>query len=198
MSTVKNNTISRRFLILAKTGEYIFHTRDLANLWHIKDRNLLYTTLKRYTKQGLLIRLYRGLYAIKPIDELDPLLLGLKVIHGFAYISTETVLMRAGIINQQSDTITLVSSKSMRFSIGGHHYTSRQLTDTYLFNPIGIENNRGIKTASPERAVADLLYFNPHAYFDAQELIDWSKVKKIQSSLSYPLYASPKPKRRHS
>lgn len=186
MSTVKDNIKAKRFLILAKTGEYIFHTNDLAVLWQIKDKNLLHTTLKRYTQQNLLIRIYRGLYSIKPINELDPLLLGLKAIHGFAYVSTETVLSKFGIINQQGNLITLISSKSKKFQIGENYYCSRQLNDKYLFNPLGVEIKNGIKVASPERAMADLLYFNPQTHFDAPNLIDKNKFKNIKKIYDTP------------
>jgi len=42
-----------------------------------------------------------------------------------------------------------------------------------------------INTASLERAVADILYFNPTYYFDAHNIIDWTKVKNIQKEIGY-------------
>lgn len=185
MSTVKNNTTSARFAKIASLGEIIFHTNDLAQLWEIKKPNTLHTTLTRYTKQNLLFRIYRGFYALKPIEKLDPYLLGIKAMHRYTYISTETVLINAGIIQQNIENITLISSQSKSFSIGNYHYNSRQLAEKYLYRDIGIQSKNNIRIASTERAVADLLYFNPHAHFDAQNLIDWKKVKEIQTELGY-------------
>lgn len=176
-----------RFAQIARLGETIFHTKDLASLWQIQSANTLHTTLKRYTAKGLLYRVYRGLYALKPLDQLDPILLGLKALHSFAYISTETVLAKAGIIFQVSDTITLVSAKSRNFSIGDYYYDSRRLSVKFLYQPAGIIEQNGIKMATVERAVADLLYFNPKAYFDAPKFINWQKVKQIQKIIGYPL-----------
>lgn len=193
MSTVKNNDKSNkglylsRFSQLAKMGVLIFHTSDLANLWQIKDPNNLYTTLKRYAQKGLIIRIYRGLYSLKPIEQLDPALVGTKALHRYAYISTETILTHAGIVQQKFDQITLVSSVSKKFSVGQYNFRSRKLVDKFLYNETGITNDRGVKKASAERAVADLLYFNPDAYFDAENLIDWKKVKEIQKKIDYPL-----------
>lgn len=185
MSTEKINTVSQRFAKLAVLGEQVFHTKDLANLWNISNKNTLYTTLKRYAKQKIIFRIYKGLYSIKPVDKIDKYLLGIKAIHSFAYISTETILVRDGIMQQAIDEITLVSSKSLIFSISTQRYRSRQLSNKFLFNDAGIINKNGLKEASVERAVADMLYFNPRVYFDGNSLIDWKKVKIIQKQIGY-------------
>ncbi|MEA2064811.1 MAG: hypothetical protein U9O66_00750 [Patescibacteria group bacterium] len=187
MSTDKINIKLNRFAQIARLGNVIFHTKDLANLWQIKDANTLYTTLTRYNKQRLLFRIHKGFYSIKPINQLDPLLLGTKALHSFSYVSAETVLAEQGIIFQSSNKITLISAKSKKFRIGDNNYYSRKLSDRFLFNSVGIKNNNGVKIASIERAVADLLYFNSKAYFDNSKKINWKKVKKIQKEIGYPL-----------
>ncbi|MFA4817722.1 MAG: type IV toxin-antitoxin system AbiEi family antitoxin domain-containing protein [Parcubacteria group bacterium] len=193
MSTAKYNNKSNkglylsRFYQIAKLGITVFHVNDLANLWQIKDPNNLHTTLKRYVQKGLLIRIYRGLYSLKPVEQLDSALVGMKALHRYAYVSTETVLAQAGIIQQKIDQVTLVSSISKKFFVGSFNFHSRQLADKFLYNEIGIINENGAKKASAERAVADLLYFNPSAYFDAEKLIDWKKVKIVQKAIGYPL-----------
>lgn len=176
-----------RFAKIAKLGEVVFHAKDLANLWQIRNKNTLYTTLKRYSQKGLLFRVYKGLYSVKPINEIDPLVLGFKALHRFAYLGAETVLSESGIIQQNIGYITLVSSLSKKFSIAGAHYYSRKLENKYLYQTVGIIGKDGVKTATVERAVADLLYFNPQAYFDADKLINWREVEKIQKAIGYPL-----------
>ena len=177
-----------RFAQLAKIGEIVFHTDDLANLWRITNKNTLYTTIKRYVGRGLLFRIHKGFYAIKQPREIDPYLLGVKALHGYAYVSCETVLREQGIIQQELHAITLVSGETKRFSIAGNNYYSRKLTDTFLYQQNGITAaDNGVRKASAERAIADLLYFNPHAYFDAEKLIDWEKVQALQKDIEYPL-----------
>lgn len=192
MSTVKSNKNNKkssyleRFAQIAKLGEIVFHSRDLANLWQIDNKNTLNTTLKRYAKQGILYRIHRGFYSLKPPEEVEPFLLGLKVLHRYAYIGVETILSLSGFIQQQVNSITIVSSQSRRFSINGYCYYCRQLDDKFLYNPAGIIEENGIKKANIERAIADLLYFNPRFHLDTQN-INWKKVKEIQQMLGYPL-----------
>lgn len=209
MSTAKNDKIlnkpaarSERFAQIAKLGEIIFHAQDLANLWQIKSKNTLYTALKRYAQKGLLFRVYKGLYSIKPVDEIDSRLLGVKALHSPAYVSCETILAQAGIINQNIGNITLISSKSKKFSVAGYVFYSRKLQDKYLQQTAGIILEDRIRAATVERAAADLLYFNPRYFFDNEKQINWREVKKIQKLIGYPLtpkrYDFTKSQRSHS
>lgn len=184
-----NKKARMRFVQIARMGEVVFHAKDLANLWGIVKKNTLYTTLARYTQQGLLFRIQNGLYSIKPPEKVDPLLLGLKALHAYAYISTETILVRGGVIAQIIPEITLVSGVSKRFSLAGNYYFSRKLSSRFLYNPAGVSTgDNGVRKASVERAVADLLYFNPRAHIDAgrSKLVDWKRVAEIQQSVGYP------------
>lgn len=194
MSTLKNNISAQRMALLAKKREIIFHIDDLANLWEITDRNTLRVTLKRYTDAELIYRIYRGFYALQPLAELDPTILGAKAIHRFCYLSTETVLWREGFISQAPSIYTFVSDISKEFRIGPHRFKSRKLHDRYLYQPTGVNTNNNLKQATPKRAIADILYFNPKFHFDRP--ISWKKIKKIQKEIGYPLtpnrYDSPK------
>ena len=187
MSTGYDNVTNNRFAQLARMGEVVFHLSDLANLWKIKNKNTLHTTLKRYVQKGLLFRIYRGFYSLKKIEQIEPSLLGIRALNRFAYLSTESVLFNTGIISQVSHQITLVSSVSKKFSLGNNLYLVRKLNDRFLFNPIGLELKSGFYQASVERAVADLLYFNPRYFFDGARRINWEKVKEIQRELGYPI-----------
>jgi len=185
----KNTKIKElnRFAQLAKLGEIVFHIDDLANLWGITNKNTLYTAIKRYVKKGILFRIYKGFYAIKPPNEIDPYFLGIKALHSYAYISCESILRDRGIIQQELSAITLVSGKNKRFSLAGNNYYSRKLPDQFLYQQAGVNAaDNGVRRASVERAIADLLYFNPHAYFDAEKLIDWQKVQTLQKEIGYP------------
>lgn len=211
MSTGKHNKQPNvRFAELAKQGEVVFHTKDLANLWGITNSNTLHTTLKRYVQNGLLHRIYKGFYALHPTNDLNPYLLGIKALHNYAYISTETVLHDSGIIMQSIPYITLISNRSKRFTIGERYYRSRKLQDKYLYYSIEINHAQKdipevdgwkmiqvafhykngwqkIKWATVERAVADLLYFNPRAHFDNEQKINWERVRETQKKIGYPL-----------
>lgn len=193
MSTVlvnkdgKNPQLSR-FADIAKLGEILFHADDLANLWGIVNKNTLHITLKRYVDQGLFFRIYRGFYSLKPLSQVDPLLLGQKALHGYAYVSTETILAEKGIIQQSLHAITFVSARTKHFFIGGHQYLSRTLSDKFLYQSSGILlKEGGLRVASTERAIADMLYFNSKIHLDGAHLVDWESVRKLQEELGYPI-----------
>jgi predicted ATP-dependent Lon-type protease len=170
---------------LIKIDRKIFHTNDLSLLWKISNKNTLYTTIKRYVQKGVLIPIYKGLYSTMPLSQLDPLELGKAIIHKYTYLSTETVLAEAGVISQATYAYTFVSSQPKKVSIGDVSFLFRQLKDEYLNNPVGVQNRGGMFIASPERAAADLLYFNPKYHFDMPESIDFKEVRSIQKAMGY-------------
>ena len=163
----------------------VFHTNDLAVLWDLKDRHHLYTTISRYLNRGILFHVHKGLYAIVPISDLDPLEIGTAIIHRFAYLSTETVLAQAGIISQAVYDITFITSQSKRVNIGNWSFRYRQLKDAFLYNPTGITKQPHGFSAIPERAVADILYYNPRYHFDSPDLVDFDLVRSIQQEVGF-------------
>lgn len=163
----------------------MFHTNDLALLWDIADRNTLYTTVKRYIKRGVLTPIHKGFYTTGKIESLDPVELGIKSLHRYAYLSTESVLVEEGIILQEIVYITLVSDISRQFQIIGNSYRVRKMESRFLYQTIEITDKNGYKKATVERAVADLLYFNPRYHLDGAKLIDWGKVKFIQKEVGF-------------
>lgn len=179
LANIKQN----RFLSIAKLGISVFHVDDLARVWGISNRNTLLTNLRRYVASGLIYRLYRGLYSIKPITELDPLLLGAQAINDYCYLSGEIILVKHGIIFQQVGYFTFVGKKTKRFKIGNYKYYCRQLKDRFLYNDVGIDKTGKFNLATPERAVADILYFNPKYHFDNPDAINWKEVSRIQSAV---------------
>ena len=176
---------AQRIALLANKGETIFHIKDLATLWNIREPKTLRMTLKRYADAGLLHRIYRGFYATLPLEDLSAEELGAKALHAYTYLSTETVLFQQGYMSQKPQAITFISSNHKIFNIGGRAYLSRQLKKAFLYSPEGLQEQNGIKIASVERAIADLLYFNPLASFDKK--VNWSAVRSLQKKIGYTL-----------
>lgn len=182
----KNNRIKQ----LANFGEALFRDSDLAVLWNIRNRNTLYTVIKRYVQAGLLERIKHGIYSLQSFSAVNSDTLGAKVIHGYCYVSTETVLEREGLLKPKVQSITFVSSSSRKFLVRDISYASRKVKDEFLYNTMGIYTKGGVNYASVPRAVADLLYFNPRYYFDAgsKDGIDWKQVREMQKAIGFPLY----------
>ena len=165
-------------LILQKRPYY--HTQDLAVIWGITNKNTLYKTISRHLKRGVLRSVHKGFYVTVPLDQIDPVEIGIAFLHAFAYLSTESVLSAAGVINQNPEAITLASSVYKSFKLGDKLYKVRKLKDKYLLNDQGLVSKNGYLAASSERAAADLLHFDPKYYLDNKKLLDWSAVTKIQ------------------
>lgn len=171
---------------LLKLDRKIFHTNDLAILWGISNKHHLYMIITRYIAKGILIPIYKGLYSTVPLSSLNPLDLGRAIVHRYTYLSTESMLAQAGIISQAVFDYTFVSDQSRKVTIGEWTYRFRKLKDEFLYHPAGIIDLDGIFVASAERAVADMLYFNPKYHFDVIVGIDFEKVKSLQKEIGYP------------
>lgn len=130
--------------LLLKSNQTLFHTQDLALLWGIENRNTLYTTIKRYIKNGTLIQITKGLYSVIPIVEIDEYVLGTALIHRFCYISCETILADKGVINQIIYPIVFVSSVSQKILFNGNLYVYRKMKPEILLDPSGIEKRTDI------------------------------------------------------
>lgn len=156
-----------RFAQLGNMGEKVFGIQDLATLWNIQNRHTLHMTLMRYVKRGLLFRVWKGIYSIVDPKTLDPYFLGFKVLHTYAYLSCETVLFNAGVLNQRPTQITFVSSKEKKFFLLGNHYYARKMPNNILYDENGITQKDGFFTADAQRAKKDLSFFYPKKYYDA-------------------------------
>ncbi len=170
---------------LLKQDQKLFHTQDLAILWGTENNNTLYTTIKRYVQKGILIPIHKGFYSTLPLSNINPFLLGIGYLHSFSYVSTETVLNNEGILFQKPNYITFISNKSKKFKIENTWYHARKLNELYLYNESGIQMLDSVRIATVERAIADLIYFDPLYHFDSTEQINWKKVKKIQKEVGY-------------
>lgn len=174
-----------KYEALLKQNKKTFHASDLALLWNIDNKDTLNMTLKRYVDRGVLKRIHKGFYATSDMEKINLLDLGFAYLHTYSYLSLETILAKEGIIFQQIEYITFVSSKSVVFEINHTRYKSRQLKEVFLNNSIEINKVEGHYEATKERAVADMLYFNPSYHFDNPNIVDFDKVKLIQKEVGY-------------
>ena len=171
--------------VLLKQGRRILTSADLRVLWQMEKKNTLYKSVERLVKKGILIRIWKGFFSVVPIDKLDPVELGNRLVNRRCYLSTETVLARAGLINQSPTMVTFVSDKNRKMKVGNNDYLVRQMNDKYLGNLSGIsQRDDGVLIASTERAVADMLYFRPGYHFDSGN-IDWDQVLTIQREVGF-------------
>lgn len=171
---------------LLASGRSLFHTNDLAVLWGLTNKHTLHVAIHRYIQRGVLYKVYRGLYATKPIVDINPNLLGMAIIHTYCYLSCERVLADEGVIPQQIHGLTFVAGSSKTITVADTEFHYRQLHPRFLFHPAGVFMDPvGVRRATTPRAIADLLYFNPRYAIDTGDLVDWSSVKSVQKEVGY-------------
>ncbi len=170
---------------LVNTGKTLFHTRDLALIWKIDRPATLHMRVMRYQEKGMLYPIQRGLYSLVPYNKLDPTNVAVAINHGYCYLTTETILERNGVINRRVNGLTFASGRSKRFLWHENEFIFRQITDKFLFQTAGITQNGDLFSANLERAVADMIYFNPKFHLDTPNVINWDKVSQIQKEVGY-------------
>lgn len=130
-----------------------FTVADLEKILDLK-REVLYVTLNRLVKAGVLVKLKRGIY--KGESQSLELERAANEIYYPSYLSFESALSRYGILNQIPYTLTFATTKtSKRQSLRGKEVEYRRLKSSLFFgyNLIG-----GIYVAEPEKAILDELY----------------------------------------
>mgnify|MGYP001568587048 CR=1 FL=1 len=174
-----------KLIPLLQSDQKLFHTQDLALILGISNRHNLRVTISRYIKKGILKPVYRGLYSTVPIQNIDKYKLGSFFIHKFCYVSLHSIFERHGVINQVVYGVSYISSISKRILFSDIQFIYKQMKPQFLLNLEGINLVDGTYEASLERAVADMIYFNPKFYFDSPNLINWNRVSEIKRIVGY-------------
>lgn len=171
--------------ILLQTNQRLFTTSDLALLWDIQNRNTLIKTIQRYTKRGILFKIYKGLYSTLPQKDLDKYELACAIGGPFSYVSAETVLVKHGIILQDVKKVTLFGKKQKEITIGDTTYLCRYLNVRFLLNRSGINDEKGYSVATVERALADIRYINPKFFVDNDISVNEKEIIKLSKEIGY-------------
>ena len=115
--------------------------------------------LEAYTKRNFLIRLKKGLYALKEMVPSEEVIAG--AIYRPSYISLEYALARYGIIPEMPYTITSVTTRATAsFLVRGKNFSYKKIKREAFtgYVPERIDGQT-IFMADPEKALVDYLYF---------------------------------------
>lgn len=166
-------------LAINQGGQTVFSLADIARLSDKKpDRNLI-SAISYYVKSGDLIRLTKGLYALK--KDYDVRELGNKL-RTPSYVSLYTVLQDEGVVFQPYTSVFLVSQRSEVRKINGQEFIYRKIKDSILLNPLGLEVKGEVVVASLERSVLDLIYLKEQ-HLDNLVKVDWGKMKQLNEEV---------------
>ncbi|NLV84631.1 MAG: hypothetical protein GXY60_08705 [Spirochaetales bacterium] len=143
-------------------------------VWNEKfDRN----NLRRWEKQGKLIRLRQGFYTFSTVTEHgDAPFYFANKIYAPSYISLESALSFHGIIPEgviQITSVTARKTKIFQNNLGSYIYRSIKpdLMFGYTIQQSTLSHRWSIMMASPEKALLDYLYLNPH-YDSKQDMLE--------------------------
>jgi len=133
-------------------------------IWNEKfDRN----NLRRWEKQGKLIRLRQGFYTFPSLlQDIDASLYFANKIYAPSYISLESALSFYGMIPEGVAQITSVTSRKTqtfhnRFGSYIYRTVKPELMFGYSIEKSSLSNNWNMLLAFPEKALLDFLYLNP-------------------------------------
>jgi len=171
---------------LTETNQPYFTTTDLGKILDVSQQSLS-VTLNRLVKDGVLIRLKRGVY--QPVFQDRKLEKVANELYYPSYLSFESALSKYGILSQTPYVLTFATSKpSKRLNLGNKEIEYRQLKEEYFF---GYVLDDGVYVAEPEKAILDQLYMTSRgiSISDTSEwsLINLKKGKLTQYSKKFPL-----------
>lgn len=158
---------------LLRSNKTVFSSNDIAMLWHETTTNATRVRLHYFVEKGELYRIRKGLYAKN--EQYNRLELATRVLSP-SYVSFETVLVKEGLIFQYYAPIFIASYTTREITIDQQIYSIRKIKYEILVNATGIDHVNETSIATKERAFLDMLYIDPHFYFDNLRSLDWDKV----------------------
>jgi predicted transcriptional regulator of viral defense system len=144
--------------------------------------------LSHWVKDGLLVQLHRGLYALAPsVREASwhPFLIANQLQPG-SYVSVQSALSFYGMIPEYVPVTTSVGTgrqETLRNSLGSFWF--RHIAEKMLcgYSQIEVMPKRYILMASPEKALLDLIYLTPRA-----DCVEYLSELRLQNAevISFP------------
>jgi predicted transcriptional regulator of viral defense system len=164
-----------------------FTTRELSDVSQ-KAASVVTQSLNFLRKQGVVIKIYRGVWAEVTNKALSPYaVLPYLFKSNRVYISFLSALHMHGIIEQIPQVITLASTshtKKIKTSIGT--YSVHKISPKFFFGFNWYKNTENFLVAEPEKALADCLYLftrkkKQYGYFPELNLQKPFNVEKVRS-----------------
>ena len=141
-----------------------------------EDERVLRNQLSRWTKQGLIVQLKRGMYLLNRNDrarEPSRFFLANQLLFP-SYISLETALAYYHVISEGVYQITSVTSgKPVQFATPEGTFVFRHVKQSLFFGFESIRDVRGFEVlmAEPEKALLDFFYLNLAQFSSGDEKI---------------------------
>lgn len=163
----------------------VFTISELRFLFNIKNAVHINLIMQRMKKQNIVKNLAYGIWTLNDYDKLE---LWSKLRKN-SYLSLEYVLQQHGIIFQAYEkTITLVSNNTFTKEIDGLTFEYHKIKANILTHPLWLKYQWKYFTATPERAVCDMIYLYKDSRFDNVYSLDTGLLSQL--SEIYPMTTS--------
>lgn len=161
--------------ILKRKGFFLFTPLDVARVFSVSDTSVTFL-LHRYTRQGVLTRLKKGMYIFSDTPPPDVVIAN-KLCEP-SYISLEFALSYHSIIPEVVYSLTSVTTKSKReYSALGKVFSYRQIKkEAYTGYTLRQYGGRSFFIADPEKALVDAIYLR---ILDGLEPFDRMRLKAL-------------------
>ena len=143
--------------LLKRIGQPVLRTADVMALINV-DKAHASNLMARLADSGHVVRIKRGLWVLP--EGVDPMVLAEYLTAPFpSYISLQSALYYHGMISQipaVTFVISVARTRLYRTPLGT--YSIHHVRPSFFF---GFESVSGIKVATPEKALFDVLYLGP-------------------------------------
>lgn len=156
-------------------GLLIFTPKELVMTFGAKDR-AAEAFLSYNVKKGAIIRLKSGLFALAK-NMPDDFVIANRI-YGQSYVSLDSALSYYNLIPESIYAVTSVTAKSTReFEVSGRLFSYKRIKrEAYTGYVLETVHGNGVYIATPEKAVADFIYF---VYLGKREYNDRLTLGKI-------------------
>ena len=166
----------KNLTILLKTKKTVFSFQEIKKILKIPTDAGTKSFLQRAKANQSLYNPYKGYWAL---PNYEPWELACKI-KSNSYISTETVLFKEWVFFQfYGNTISCIANESRKYKIDNKELIYYKIKSDISNNPIGIREYANYRIATPERALCDYIYLNPHGVIDATENINQIRLNQI-------------------
>lgn len=151
---------------------------DLRREWGVGG-NTLAKRVSYWLKTGKMSAVRRGLYRLGKYPDaeawsVDESWKAANSLQSPSYVSFETVLAAEGVLFQFAGAVQVAAPRTARYflRLGGPSVEAQQMPAHLLILPLGLKSGGGWTAATPERAVADVIYRSPGYHFDDTSRLD--------------------------
>jgi len=164
--------LSTKLTRLLQSGLTVFTLEDLGIIWGQKNRSATRQSARDYASRGSLVRLRQGVYAL-PQVKLDPFTIANKLLAP-SYVTGLSVLVDAGLSFQFTSRVFSAATYNKSYELEDRIFVYSQMKASVLFDPIGLDETKGVSVACVERAITDLIYLSKGRYpFESLAEINW-------------------------